>query len=99
MRFIPYKSKLVCRLTDHQKQQRLGYLLNMPSNPWRLLNYLKKRIVYDEKLFVLECPPNRQNVRYWGKDASSERYYRMDKNKNKTMVITAVSYFTKSDLY
>jgi transposase len=97
---FPYKAKRKLRLSISQKQKRLEYIKKLGySNQTRLLNNLKKKIIYDEKPFELEGCPNRQNTRFWNEHADiPERYYVKEKHPTTVHCFAAVSFFGKSQL-
>ena len=97
---FPYKPIKVLRLTIGQKRKRKEYINTMPwKNHNRLLSRLKRKIIYDEKPFELGAPPNRQNHRKWAKSREQAEKYPMDKHPSKLMVMAAVGWDVKSDLY
>ncbi len=97
---FPYKSLPICKLDTRQQQLRLQFLKKMPQTPYRLLEFLKRRIIYDEKIFQLQSSPNKQNQRFWGKNKNiEERFIVKHKHPSKIMVMCGVSYYGKSDLY
>ena len=97
---FPYKAKRRIRLTVSQKKKRLDCIKKLGySNKTRLLNKLKKKIIYDEKHFELESFPNRQNTRFWNQNADIPgRYYIQEKHPNKIHCFATVSFFGKSKL-
>ena len=53
----------------------------------------------DEKPFELGHPPNKQNNPNWARSIEEVDKYPMDKHPSKLMVMAAISYWTKSDLF
>ena len=96
----PYKPIKMLRLTIGQKRKRKEYIMTMPyTNHNRLLSRLKRKIIYDEKPFELGAPPNPQNHRKWAVSRDQADTYPMDKHPSKLMVMAAVGWAVKSDLY
>ena len=65
LKFYPYKSKCVNRLTDDHKRNRAAYCLWVEEQFQQDPNWSSRVIWTDEKLFKLKCRGNRQNERYW----------------------------------
>ncbi len=65
-----------------------------------LLQYLKKKIMYDEKSFEIENMGNKQNSRKWMKNADiSQTGVVVHHHPNKINVFAAVSFTGKSKLW
>ena len=95
----PYRRRKVLRLTVLHKKKRIDYIAAMPYNaPWRSLNRLKGKIIYDEKPFELGKPPNTQNNRYWADCIDKVVLYPMDKYPSKLHAMAVISYFDKGDI-
>ena len=96
----PYKPIKVLRLTVGQKRKRMEYINAMPwKYASRLLKRLQRKIIYDEKPFELGHPPNVQNNRQWALSREETEQYPMDKCPSKLMVMAAIGWNVKSDLY
>ena len=78
----------------------MEYIMTMPyNNHNRLLRRLKRKIIYDEKPFELGAPPNIQNHRKWAVSRDQADTYPMDKHPSKLMVMEAIGWDVKSDLF
>ena len=74
--------------------------MTMPhKNHNRLLSRLKRKIIYDEKPFELGASPNRQSHRKWAVSREQADTCPMDEHPSKLMVMAAVGWDLKSDLY
>ena len=96
----PYRCIKTLRLTVGQKAKRVAYIQTMPyQNKRSLLRRLQRKLIYDEKPFELGHPPNKQTNPNWAENIEQVDQYPMDKHPSKLMIMAAITYWTKSDLY